>query len=366
MKIYGIFRGFAGLGRVVSGMALIERFRADGHEVRVFTYAQGLSVAKEEGLPCLPVKGTKDIGFMGLVPISPTGLSVIDEILAWQPDVILVDGEPLMISCLRAAGVKGKIIALVNTTDLYSPTNHPVTMNFFRHLFCQSDLVLCHGLQNIEDHVPKEFQRKVVCLHTIFRQAILKIRRERSKDVICILGGGTKNCAQDFVDSTVEIGQRVLLLAQKRPKIKFRIYCNDEVIAERIQNEFNVLPNVQIIASYASPCDMYENAAIVIARAGRNTLSELLYLKIPAIVIPILRNVVSIEQNRNVQIVSNLSNGRIIGYDLRSNPTDIIEAFERVCRQKDQPYDTWDSGNDEAYRRICACATATASKNSVG
>ena len=350
MKIYGIFRGFAGLGRVVSGMGIIKRFEKDGCEVRVFTYAQGLSIAKEYGISCMPVKGDTDIGFMGIVPISPTGLAVVDDVLKWNPDCVLVDGEPLIIDCLRTVGIKGKIVALTNPLDLYSPTNNPITMKYFKHLFCQSDMILCHGLQSIEKSLTKIEKKKVFCLNTILRGEILDIKRSNPKYITCILGGGTQRCSRDFVLSTIEIAKRVILVAQQRPDLEFRIYCNDISIGteiERLKPE-----NVSVITEYTSPAKMYKDSILVIARAGRNTLSELLYLRIPSIVIPILGNVVSIEQNNNINIVSRLSRNNIIGYNLDDVPETILDAFDYIYNNKERTYDKWMCGNKKAFQLI--------------
>ena len=326
MKIYGIFRGFAGLGRVVAGMGIVNRLRSEGHEVRIFTYAQGLTISEKYGFSCDLVKGEKDIGFMGIIPISPTGLSIFDDISKWQPDCVIIDGEPLMIDCLRSSGLNTKIIALTNPLDLYSKNNNPVTMNFFRHLFSQSDYIFSHGLQNIESYLPENMRGKVFCMNTILRDEILSIKHRTNKYINCILGGGTKNCAADFLLSTIEIARRVILIAKIKPDLMFNIYCNDKNIGKRIEDICD-LQNVKIITDYVSPVDIYCNSRLVIARAGRNTLSELLYLKIPAIAISILGNVVSIEQRQNIKIASQISNKNIVGHNLNDDQSEFIKIF---------------------------------------
>lgn len=44
MKIFGIFRGFPGLGRVVVGAGLLSMLKARGHEVKAYSYLQGNAV----------------------------------------------------------------------------------------------------------------------------------------------------------------------------------------------------------------------------------------------------------------------------------------------------------------------------------
>lgn len=350
MKIYGIFRGFAGLGRVVSGMGLVKKFRDEGHEVKIFTYGQGLTIASKYNFECFAVKGDKDIGFMGIVPISPTGLAVIGDILAWQPDCVIIDGEPLMVDCLRINSVQNKIVTLVNPLDLYSEKNNPVTINYFRYLFCQSDMVLCHGLHSVKDYLPVEKNNKVHCLNTILRDEILKIKRNNPKYINCILGGGTKNCSEDFVFSTIEIAKRVMLIAKNRKDITFNIYCNDLEIGRKLEN-INSYSNVEIIKQYTTPADIYANSKLVICRAGRNTISELIYLKIPAIVISILGNIVSIEQSNNIKCANTISNGNIVGHSLNDEPAKIVDLFNNIF-EEEVYYDDWRPGNIEAYSLI--------------
>lgn len=350
MRIYGIFRGFAGLGRVVSGIGLLNKFRDEGHEVKIFTYMQGCTISSQYGYSSLPVKGEKDIGFMGIVPISPTGLSVITDILIWKPDCILIDGEPLMIECLRLAGVSGKIIALTNPLDLYSEKNNPVTMKYFRHLFSQSDIILCHGIHNVEKHLKGYLKDKTFCMNTILRNEIFSIKRNNPKYIACILGGGTKNCSDEFVNSTLRIAGKVILLAKKRQEEIFNIYCNDDNIGERIKR-LNPSSNVNVIVKYTSPVDIYSKSKIVIGRGGRNTISELLFLKIPSIVIPIASDIVSIEQKNNIQYASNISNNNIIGYNLLDESEKIISIFDNLIHYHID-YNDWIPGNKKAYSII--------------
>ena len=197
-------------------LEFLNKFKNEGHDVRIFTYKQGLSIASEYGCKCFSVKSESDMGFMGIFPISPTGLAVVDDIVNWNPDCILIDGEPLMTEFLHLAGINGKIIALTNPMDLYSEKNHPMTMKYFRHLFCRSDMILCHGLHGVDNHLPDNLKKKVYCMNTILREEILSLKFVQPKYINCILGGGTKNCSDDFVNSTLEIASRIAFAANKK------------------------------------------------------------------------------------------------------------------------------------------------------
>ncbi|MCR4656324.1 MAG: hypothetical protein K5770_08870 [Lachnospiraceae bacterium] len=46
MKIYGVFRGFHGLGRVMFGISMLSMLREAGHEVKAYSYLQGVKALR--------------------------------------------------------------------------------------------------------------------------------------------------------------------------------------------------------------------------------------------------------------------------------------------------------------------------------
>ena len=102
MKIYGIFRGFPGLGRVMSGVALLNSLRRQGYEVYAYSYLQGLEVLKQNNISLIHDEQPSKLHIMviGLNPISKIAGEIYDDIIKNKPDLVLVDGEPLFISTL--------------------------------------------------------------------------------------------------------------------------------------------------------------------------------------------------------------------------------------------------------------------------
>ena len=50
-KIYGIFRGFPGLGRVSSGISILKEFQKIGYDIAGISYLQGLEALHKQSIP---------------------------------------------------------------------------------------------------------------------------------------------------------------------------------------------------------------------------------------------------------------------------------------------------------------------------
>ena len=95
MRIYGFFRGFPGLGRVVSGISILSMLKDMGHEIKAYSYLQGVQALKEHSIDFLLEKQpTKNqVMAIGINPICEVAGEIISKICRDKPDMVIVDGE---------------------------------------------------------------------------------------------------------------------------------------------------------------------------------------------------------------------------------------------------------------------------------
>lgn len=93
-------------------------------------------------------------------------------------------------------------------------------------------------------------------------------------------------------------GEKMIESSRILSAYRCRIYCNDRTVASALRQYLSENDSVEIFDSYVNPARMYSGAKAVICRAGRNTTSELLYLKIPSILLSANNDFRSEEQKR--------------------------------------------------------------------
>ena len=119
MRILGIFRGFPGLGRVVSGVSLLETLRdCYACEVKMISYLQGNRYLESRGYTNIQDAIPMDYCSIGLLPTNRMGVYIHSTIKSFSPDIVLIDGEPLIIQALRISYSNLKIVALLNPADV--------------------------------------------------------------------------------------------------------------------------------------------------------------------------------------------------------------------------------------------------------
>ena len=280
MKIIGIFRGFPGLGRVVSGVGLLETLRDSyGWDVEMISYLQGKKYLIACGYGNLPEVSQFDYSSIGLVPTNNMGLYIHKRIQNFSPDIVLIDGEPLILQSVKLNFPNVKVVTLLNPSDVENPSNDEFSMNFFNHSYALSDLAIVHGLRKI---IPDVRYNNMISIDTILRPQILKVKNVPSSNIYCILGGGTLNVGQEFIDSTIRIAELCKQLGPKFESFNIHIICSSKNVYSQVNT--SVLPNNVYIRDYISEASQYySDASLIITRSGRNTLSEVAYLKIPTI-----------------------------------------------------------------------------------
>ena len=309
MKIFGIFRGFPGLGSAVAGAGILNMLKSRGHEVKAYSYLQGNAVLAEYGLDRIIDKkpDKRHIMIIGLNPISVESGILIDKILDENPDLVILDGEPLLVSTLAMVFPRTKILSLLNPTDIENQSLPMSSLKFYRNHYLSAGCAFVHGLSGGSyAKIGKNYSCEIFSIRTILRPNILNYSISASgTSVVGILGGGSENASPEFLNSTVAMGRKIISLASYLPHDNFFIYCNDMKICSILCS--NLPDNIKVIGKYVSPEKIYANAKVVLCRAGRNTVSELLFLKIPAMLFSTAGDFRSTEQDKNIDDVCLLS-----------------------------------------------------------
>lgn len=343
-RVLGIFRGFPGLGRVVAGVSLLETLR-DKYDctVKFISYLQGNKYLESRGYTDLEEVTPMDYCSIGLLPTNKMGAYIHNTIKDLMPDVIVIDGEPLILQSIKISHPNTKVVALLNPTDVDNPNNDKEAMEFFNTMYSLSDLAIVHGLRIVErDRRYNNF----ISISTIIRQEIIAIKNVPTNNIYCILGGGTVNVGLQFEDSTLRIGELCKKIAPILPKYNIHIICSS-------QNIFNVLnshkysANVLLHEEIISAEKYYSDACLVITRSGRNTLSELAYLGIPTISFVSGCTYRKAEQTNNI---NDLKTSTIVSASLDITPKEFAEICVKMMKIKTD--NTLQCSNDKAIKHI--------------
>ncbi len=347
MTIVGIFRGFPGLGRVVSGTELLETLRDEyGCEAMAFSYLQGAIYLNARGMRQTISVPDNDICPLGILPTGFSAGSIVDAIRNIGPDCILIDGEPLLLQQMRICFPSIKIVTLLNPSDLDNAGIHESHIKYFRHLYSLADLTIVHGLRRICK--PDGFG-KFVSTRTILRREIGDIVRNPKNLICCVLGGGTVNADEDFLANTLAVATHCIRLMKRLQTFRSVIACGCEKVAKHVERLADGLENVEIRSDYISPKEFYGNAALVITRAGRNTLSELAFLGIPAIVFAVGSRFRSIEQSDNARRLS----GCVAKLSVDISEAELVSCAEQLLAEAPVVDEEAWQGRDEALDAIC-------------
>lgn len=336
MKIFAIFRGFPGLGRVISGIEIIDSFKELFNvNVKLVTYLQGIEYAKIKGYFSEIDVSTSDISSLGIIPVSKSGELIINEIENYKPDLILIDGEPLLVHSIKISYPEIKIISLLNPFDINNPHNQKSSREFFLSMFAQADISIVHGLW--AESKPLNF-KKFISINSIVRKSISKLKPNlESKNVVCLLGGGSKTINRGFFNSTVDIARQVLIISKCYSSLNFTIQTSDNNVKQKVlesinQDHTSSYPNVKILSDISSEEDIYKDVRLIIARAGRNTISEILVLGMPSIIIPTQENYRGSEQNRNCEFIEEMSFEYVKTHRLNHDILSLKEKFASLLK----------------------------------
>jgi len=347
MKIIGIYRGFPGLGRVVAGVELADYFRINYKaDVKLFSYLQGEKYLTQKGYFSDFEVSEQDYSSIGIIPIGSYGEFIINQINNFNPDYIILDGEPLMTQCIKLVFSEIKTICLLNPFDVENPYNQPSSNRFLFNAYSQADLSIVHGLWKVNSN--KDYHN-LQSINTIVRSEVFSIKRTNLRNKIsCILGGGSINAKRSFIDTSLSIAEKCIQMAEYLPNYQIHIYCSCDAI--NLKNP-NKLCNVFIHNNIEKCEQYYSDSKLIISRAGRNTISELLCLGIPSIIIPAGDNFRVKEQTANAEQSQRLGNGLIML--LNQNTTACkLGAYCKQILDSSKNNMNWNCGNEDAIGLI--------------
>ena len=343
-KFLGIFRGFPGLGRVVAGVSLLETLRDNyGCDIKFISYLQGNKYLKSHGYTDLKEATPMDYCSIGLLPTNKMGVYIHNTIKKFMPDVIIVDGEPLVLQSIKISHPNIKVVSLLNPADVNNPNNDKEAMDFFNALYSLSDLAIVHGLRYVEQNMK---YKNLVSINTIIQREIMSVENIPTNNIYCVLGGGTVNVEQQFEDSTLTIGKLCKKIAAILSKYNIHIICSSQNIIKEL-SENNYSDNVIFYEDIISAKKYYRDACLVITRSGRNTLSELAYLGIPAISFISGCTYRRVEQANNI---NDLNIPTITSASLETDPESFAELCLKMIGKKTENF--LQCGNNEAIKYI--------------
>lgn len=338
MKIFGVFRGFPGLGRVVSGVSLLNELRKKGYEVSGYSYMQGKDILNNFDIKSILDQDplVSNITEIGLNPISKVAGELINKILSEKPDLVIIDGEALLTSTLSLVYPKEKILTLLNPTDLHNSSLPESTIAFYKEHYLSSGSAIVHAPSLDPDNFKNNNSNcNLHLINTILRDEILQLKDNINKDnIVGILGGGCANSSENFYNSTLNIGEKIIETAKRLSDENFLIYCNDTKIKNRLNEKAIDLKNMEIIDNYTKPKDIYSNAKLIMCRAGRNTISELLHLQTPSILFSSKGDFRSKEQDENIDIACSINPLKMRKSSLDETTDEIINKINSLIEDQ--------------------------------
>jgi len=269
-------------GHIFPAIALGSKLKKSGFEVFYSFDARSASYVdlKAENTFVLNITNKKGSGLISklkyLVHVMCAIIEARKIVKQIKPDLVIGFGGYATFPILFAA-------PLVSTAKLILHESNSVigTVNKF---FLSKVAKIAGGLSQIEDIEPR-FASKFVYTGTPVREMIEKVIRRKHKNKINLLIFGGSQAAKKF--SSI-IPPAILKLDDD---LKKKLHVIQQVKPEDIDEIKDLYTRNNIsceINSFFTDIDKkYANANLVIARSGASTISELIYLQIPSMLIPL-------------------------------------------------------------------------------
>lgn len=312
-EIVFILRGWPGLGRVMQGVSfsqIIKKVNPKQHQV-FYSSERGLTFLKELNYEVSDIAtGADPNPLLGGLDRDEVYL-LIETIETDPPFAIIIDGELQLMSVLRSI-YTGPIIALANSSDLFNPKQSKGNRLLFRSYYHSCDFVIIGSFNPINiERLPSSFP-KILWVPPLVREEIYYSVNDLSDisahDIVVVLGGGAHG-AMSLKSINKQIVDSVYKIASRNPKRHFTFFGIDSLNGRRKRAGNISLGSVEHCSSAIASCKL------VIARAGRNVISEILELKKQAILIPSITTGKksdihrAVEQQKNADLSSKLSSG---------------------------------------------------------
>lgn len=229
---------------------------------------------------------------------TPFGLETkkcVAEIEQFQPDLIINDGEPYLIE-VTSDILKLPTLVLAHPADLYSPANSKLAIDLFRYFYSKASLVIAHGLGRVS---PEQTQiggkaGTVVEINTIIRDRIYQQTLIAQPEIVTaspfivgVLGGGSQNVSSQFQVGTATFGAWMIQACNELGVHQATLYCADREIYQTLKKIPSPQTDLTLVADPIDNSTDVIQADLVIGRAGRNLLSELIALGKKGVVVPV-------------------------------------------------------------------------------
>ena len=161
------------------------------------------------------------------------------------------------------------------------------------------------------------------------------------------MGGGTVNVGYSFSESTIQIAKLCMNASEYLKEYNMHIVCSSKNIYDAL-NEFQHEKNTILHDKILDIQEYYSKAGLIITRSGRNTLSELAYLGIPALSFLSGCQYRKTEQKQNLEA---LGVHNIKPVSLCIQPKELAEQIrEMVCTKCHREF--FAPGNQQAIQEI--------------
>lgn len=350
MKILAVCRGAPGLGRVAPSLALAQTLRgADPASRALFaTYAAGYAYLRAIGEDVIDL-GAPDGLFIDSV--APQALHVLDLAERHAPDVVLVDGEFLLLPTL--AHLRVPVVYLANPHDLIGPTNAFRRVN--RLLLAHAAGIIISSLGCRRAHPLTDLVPGVGCIEVPPLVKSFPSGHGRPTGRLRVLvstGGGSIGADPRFREATDAALRRVLAVLADR-------YAAGRIAAATVVLGADATPPLRpwpdwltVIAQPIELTGQYTHHDVFVARAGRNTCAEAIYAGIPTVALPITADQHRGGEQRSNAEIARLAHTVIPVPDWRSGPF-LGRALDDACDLAGHAERrTGVRGNDDAARFV--------------
>lgn len=272
--------------------------------------------------------------------------SLMETIIQTPPSAVVIDGELSLIPVIRGI-YKGVLITLCNKFDLFN-FHHPtgvrgVFLSHYSH--CDHIIIGALGDHFATMKLPSKFPR-ITWAMPFVRPEFLTWEKEvvATNSVACriavVLGGGHSG-ASALKAVNEEVIRAIVELAAVKTDTIFSLFGIEA-------SEFQAIGgNIRIGLAQECPGEILRST-MVIARAGRNALSEVLALKKPAILITPKNEGSQTDKYRFVEQFDNICFAAKISSGIRvwdgKSVENLFEFVEQLLIPHDACY-TWEPGN---------------------
>ena len=275
--VWILVRARPGLGRLTEALALLGLLEAAGAPVRLLTSPEAASYARR--ISPHPVGDFTLAG--GPDPqqalIDSRDLQrLLSSLSRTRPAALVVHGYPLLLPLLRRA-FPGQLVAMANLHDLASPGHTAGARRLAAELHSAADLVLVGELRR-GVRLEQLGSTPVLRLPALVRPELLSAQATAAGPPVAVLGGGSRGDRR-LRESNRRILDRLeaAVVAGELPGC--RVFPGDDVDPQRH-------PRLQPGGDRAGYARHLLAARLVVARAGRSSMAELLALGRRAVVIP--------------------------------------------------------------------------------